>query len=157
MKRSLVSVCIALAGFSSSASAQTRADTMKVALAAARWVQPKLSGLSRIAVAYGTNSTSMGRVEDARTLAPLLHAEPVLRSSAISCPGGPMSCSMAEYDAVVDIRIDHMDAQYAQASVRISRSTPHGNTPTYTTGWGIQFVRSDSNWVFDRLLRRKVS
>src|SRR4051812_37661576 len=144
--RTIAVLCIALAGFPGVATGQTHSDTMEVARATARWAQPRLPVDGRLGLTYGAKTATVQSLDDARALASVLHAEPVIWSSAMDCTA-PKACTRGEYDYVIDVHVVEMDARGAAADVSVSKPNPSRRSTVYRHGWILQLLRSDSGWV----------
>jgi hypothetical protein len=152
--------------------AQTRADSVAIVEAAARWYASQAphslaSSSSRVGFLRPRRPRSdpiptAGEAEAAQHGAQVLRAAliPIDSLVAYLCDRSkPADCGPGKFDLVVDVRVTKITGNTGEVSV-MQWTTDGPGLPgqrTASLGWIVRFVRSSNGWAFNQVLMTSMS
>lgn len=146
--------------------AQTRADSVAIVEAAARWYAPQVPTSSRVGFLLPRGRQSgpaptAGQLEAAQQGARVLRAAllPFDSLSAKLCDRKkPGDCGPGKYHLAVEIRVSTVTGNASEVLVTQWTTTGPGPRLRHTVrGWKVLIVRSGDGWAFNRILRMGMS
>jgi hypothetical protein len=135
---------------------RARGDSAELELAAAAYASEHLlrqfAG-KRLALETRQRSGGKRTASQLSALAQILHAVPTVGDSVIRCSGGPGTCRLRGFDALVSLNVQSLGDSQAEVGVMVNWPSGQKRMAIYEHEPTLLFEKRDGRWRFVRISR----